>query len=106
MEKDIIAINRDTLKKLILDIYDYRDKLSKILEDAELVVESTKSFYQTADAEEFRKKFKQLSSNFPIFLENIKSYGEDLEKVLSIYKENDLKSVDIFDKMIYDDSVV
>lgn len=100
MNDNIVAINSESLKKLILDIYDYRDKLSKILQDAELVVKSTEIFYKTLDGDEFRKKFEKLSVNFPKILSNLKSYGDDLSIVLSKYKEVNSKSVDIFKKTL------
>ena len=98
MQSNIIGINDESLKKLILDIYDCRDKISKILEDAEIIAESTNLFYKTADGEEFRNQFKKLSANFPVFINNIKSYGEDLEQVLFKYKEISKNAVDIFEK--------
>ena len=93
---DITAINDANLKKLILFIYECRDKISKILEDSEIIVQSTETFYKTADGIEFRNKFNKFSNNFPIVLSNIKSYGLDLEQVLLEYKKTDSKSVDIF----------
>lgn len=98
MKENVIGINDELLKKLILEIYEYRDKVSKLLEDAEILVDSTNSFYNSNDGVNFRNKFKTFSANFPTFLENIRSYGEDLEYVLSTFKKNDIKSVDIFRK--------
>lgn len=97
-DNDVLGINDEKLKKLILDIYDCRDKISKLLQDAEYVAQSTKTFYKTEDGEMFRSRFKKFSSNFPVVLSNVKSYGLDLEKVLFEYKQTDDKSVDIFEK--------
>lgn len=98
MNQNIVGINSENLKKMILYIYECRDKISKILEDSRMIVESTKVYYNTDDGEEFRTKFQKFSSTFPTFLLNIKSYGEDLEKVLQLYKQNDMKSIDLFRK--------
>lgn len=99
IQKDnISAINSEDLKKLILYIYDCRDKLSKILEDSQNIALSTETFYKTMDGDEFREKFQEFSATFSVFLTNIKSYGEDLERVLNKYKYVDLNSIDIFKK--------
>ena len=96
-KSDLISINDEKLKTLILEIYEYRDKISKILEDAELLAESTKTFYDSEDGEKFRTKFNKFSVNFSTFLANIRSYGEDLEVILSRYKDVSAKNVDIFE---------
>lgn len=100
MQENLVAINSENLKKLILDIYEYRDKMSKILEDAELLVQSSKLYYTSKDGDKFREKFKSFSSTFPMFLSNVRSYGQDLENVLQNYKRNDTKSIDIFKKQM------
>lgn len=96
MQENLVAINSESLKKLIIEIYSYRDKMSKILEDAELIAQLSKEYYNSNDGEEFRNKFQKFSSTFPIFLSNIRNYGQDLEFVLQNYKNNDVKSIDIF----------
>ena len=98
MTNKLMGINSDSLKKMILEIYECRDKMSKILDDAEYLVQSTNTYYKTEDGNELRSKFQKFSATFPTFLENIRSYGEDLEEVINIYKKNDLKRVDIFKK--------
>ena len=95
-KSDLISINDEKIKTLILEIYEYRDKISKILDDAEYLVDSTKNFYDSEDGTKFRTKFNEFSTNFSTFLANIKSYGEDLDVVLSKYKEAAVKNVDIF----------
>lgn len=96
MNKDIeiIGINENGLKELILEIYAYRDKMSKILDDAEKIIYNTKEYFNGSDADELRKKFELFSSNFDTFLKNIKSYGEDLENVIDTYKKNERINVD------------
>lgn len=96
-KNDLIAVNDKKIKTLILEIYEYRDKISKILEDAEILADSTKTFYNSEDGNKFRERFSKFSTNFSTFLTNIKSYGEDLENVLHRYKEVTLKNVDIFE---------
>jgi len=93
-----VGINSENLKKLILDITDYRDKISGILNDTMVLADSIKNCYATKDGEEFRIKFDNFSSTFSEFLKNIESYGTDLDFVLTQFKQNDAQSVDIFKK--------
>ncbi len=93
-EVQIIGISEPKLKDLILEIYEYRDKLSKVLDEAKKIMYDTKNYYNGTDADELRRKFELFSSNFDTFLKNVKSYGEDLELVISKYKENERINVD------------
>lgn len=86
------------MERLILEIYDYRDKMSEILNTAESLVYNTKNYYASEDGEKLREKFNEFSSNFSVVLGRIKQYGKDLEDVLTIYKKNSLKNVDVFKK--------
>lgn len=97
MKENLVAVNSEALKKLIIDIYSYRDKMSKILEDAELIAQSSKEYYKSNDGEKFRSEFQKFSSTFPTFLSNIRSYGRDLEIVLEKYRKNDIKTIDFFE---------
>ena len=82
----IIGINSVGLKKLILEIYDYRDKISNILNTSESLIENTTEYYNSLDGIEIRAKFREFSDNFDIFIKNIKSYSDDLEYILSQYQ--------------------
>lgn len=95
-KSDLIAINEEKLKALILEIYEYRDKVSKILDDAEILADSTKLFYDSEDGEKFRQRFNKFSTNFSTFIKNIQSYGEDLNVMLTKHKQMQNKVVDIF----------
>lgn len=95
-DSKILAINEDNLKTMILDIYEYRDRVSKILEEAQILVKAIKSFYNSEDGIEFINKFNDFSLNFPTFLNNIESYAEDLELVLDSYKTATTQTIDLF----------
>ena len=95
MEK-LTGINEQNMKSLILDIYECRDKISKILNDAQFLMEKTKDYYLSEDGDLIRRKFNELCYNNKILLNNIKGYGEDLEKVMFNYKKLGNKTNDIF----------
>lgn len=98
MEAKLVGINSEKMKKLILEIYEYRDKISKILDDSQILIDSTRDYYNSEDADKMREKFKKYSVTFDAFLSNIKSYGSDLEVVLHSYTQINLNSIDNFNK--------
>lgn len=100
MENEI-AIREEKLKKLILEIYDLRDKASKIFNDLEITVSSSANYFNSDDGEKYREKFKLLSQNFPTILSDIESYGQDLEKVILKFSAITSKNVDLFKKEMY-----
>lgn len=95
---NIIGINEQNLKKLILEIYDYRDKMSKIFDSMQTLIFNTKDYYIGQDGDALRSEFAKISSNFDTVLNNVKSYGSDLEFVLSSYKENSVKRLETLKK--------
>ena len=78
-----IGINEEKLDKLILDIYNYCEKINVTLNQVSDVVEDTKVFYTGDVADSFRKKFSLYSSNFLNIRANLCSYADDLIKLKS-----------------------
>lgn len=86
MRYNKIGIDVDSIDKLILDIYNYNDKISKTLNQISEVVDQTKSFYVSSAATDFRNKFNSFSANFPIISKNLISYADDLIKLKNRYQ--------------------
>ena len=95
---DVIGIDKERLKTIIINIYEYRDKINTILNDAQYLIEETKQYYKSEDGDYLRKKFSQFYDNKLIILENIKSYCNDLEQVISDFESSQINVVDIFKK--------
>lgn len=87
MRYNTIGVNLDTVDKLILDIYNYAERASKTLEQISSVVESTKTFYLSEDANNFRAKFSNFETNFKTVNKNLISYAEDLTKLKNKYQD-------------------
>lgn len=81
MKQDVVGINEQILDKLILDIYDYADRINRTLNSIEDVVAGSSSYFNDDVANSFRYKFEQLKLNFPMVNHNILSYANDLVKV-------------------------
>ena len=96
MEK-VIGINEEKMKKLILDIYDYRDKISKILNEIETDFIRCGEYYKSDDGERVKKNLNKICYNFDNCLSIIKNYAVDLEKVLDKYKKDNYKIINVFE---------
>ncbi len=82
----VTGINEYGLRNLILEVYNYRDRISKILTTAEDLVAETKYYYKGEDGDLYRERFKEFSANFSTLLENVKGYGDVLNKVFQDYR--------------------
>lgn len=85
MRQDVIGINEQAIEKLILDVYDYADRINNILNAMDDVVQGTTSYFNDDSSNNFRHKFEQLKINFPIVNHNIQTYGEDLVRLKNNY---------------------
>ena len=76
-ETGIDALVNDTMQ-LAMVINDY---LNKIID----LMDSTKETYQCEAADELRRRFAELSTNFPIVIHNIENYGYSLKRAKDNY---------------------
>lgn len=67
---DTLAV--DTMQ-LAMTVNDY---LNKIID----IMDGTKTYYQSASADELRRKFSELSADFSIVTQNIENYAYSLKK--------------------------
>lgn len=72
------GVNEEKLDKLVIEIYDYADKIKSILNEVDDLVTSTNNFFICDSGTEFRNKFNTLKTNFSNVNGNIISYAEDL----------------------------
>lgn len=90
------GINDEKAKRLIIELYDYADKISILLKDVEDLVNGTKHFYISEDGDDYRKKFVDFSANFSTLLNNLRQNARDINTARQVYRKNDIKNVDIF----------
>lgn len=88
------GINVDSVDKLILDIYNYAERINKTLNQITDVVDRTKTFYNCDAANNYRNKFENFKMNFSTIDKNIKSYAEDLIKLKNRYQNISYQAVE------------
>lgn len=97
MQNDVVGVNEKGIDNLILEIYDYVEKIKGQLNQFEDLVDSTKNFYQSESGENFRNRFVELKDNFQVVNDNILSYSVELSRVkekhygISIDLSNELR---------------
>lgn len=86
MRYNEVGINLDSVDKLILDIYNYAERVNKTLNQISDVVDQTKTFYVCDAADNYRNKFNSFRTNFNVVNKNLVSYAEDLIKLKNRYQ--------------------
>ena len=92
----VIGIKSNNLKTLILDVYAYRDKLAKILDELEKDFYNCKQYYKSDDGEQMAKKFDSMVMEYKSVISLVKNYADDLEKVLQMHKSAEVSASNIF----------
>ena len=68
MRYNEVGINLDSIDKLILDIYNYAERVNKTLNQISDVVDQTKNFYACESADNYRNKFNSFGLNLKLNL--------------------------------------
>ena len=94
MNRDAVGINEDKINSLVLDIYDYIEKINAILSNIDNEMEKTSTCFKFKTGDSLRKKYSDLRANYSIINKNLMGYTEKLIKVKSKTNEfsKDLKT--------------
>lgn len=84
-----VGISNQGIDNLVLNIYDYADRLKKQLDEVESLVYDIPKYYNDQASEGCRKKFDSIKDSFPLIYENVISYADDLIKLKSSLKSKD-----------------
>lgn len=96
MMENISGVNASGLDRLATDIIDYTDKLNKIFNQLQLLVDETNTYFLSDVGNDFRSKFKEQSYYFQEMNQNILSYATDFVKVNASYSKSSMNMADIF----------
>ena len=79
--KDTFGINEARIDKLIMEIFDYANRVNKIFNQADDLIEKSKAFYDCDSGRKFREKYVSLSDNYRTINQNLLSYARELTTV-------------------------
>ncbi len=88
MEKvDVFGINEDKLGKLILDIYDYVERINMIINSVDDIMNDIEQNFKVSDKNILIKKNLYFRDNLINIKNNILSYADELINVKKGYRE-------------------
>lgn len=97
MQEHVNGINEQGLENLAMEIVEYANKANQILNQINLLVDQTSSYFISPEGILYRKKLQEQFMNYQIMCQNILSYANDLVKVKNMYSK---KTIDMIDEII------
>ena len=83
------AIDDEKIKGLCLELQNYVDRMKKIFNDMDSVVDQSKQDWVGANAIEFYGKYDEVQKYYPTIVENMKSYVDEFYSVIQNYQKID-----------------
>lgn len=82
-------INESTMQDLIMEIYDYSDRLSEIFDKMDACIDEIPLYYKAKSSTNLVKYYKDLMKNRSTLINNVKSYATDFTKLLEHLSSTD-----------------
>ena len=98
MKVSAVGVNEDGLKRLILELDEYQEKIQAVyrsLEDCQM--EALKGLNDDA-ASAFLEKYREVGHCFEIVKSNLQTYKDDFQTVIRRYQQTSHDSVDLFEE--------
>ena len=83
-----IGINSAGADVLAKDIMEYSRSAYSSLSTISQLFENSAEFYDSRAGDKLRKKFKRLSENFPILIQNMENYALSIKKAERLYNDH------------------
>lgn len=94
---DIVAgINEDELSSLSLEILDYSDRISEILDKIDSCMDKLPNHYKGSPCTVLINQYNELKPYFSIIKNNIISYSDDLIALIKKMQDNDKTLTTLF----------
>lgn len=93
MLNDKMGINESKINNLMLDIYDYEEQINALFDKITDIMEKSNNSFQSDNADDLRKKYRDFSINYTNIKNNIHDYSDDLSKVKNMYTKKDMAEV-------------
>lgn len=92
---NVSGINEEKLGNLILDIYDYADKVNQILNNIDELILKSNSYFKCDSSDRVRNRYQELTFNFATLKQNMLNCASDLVKAKYRYQgmDGDVKQV-------------
>lgn len=92
---NISGINEVKLDNLVLDIYDYTDKVNQILNNIDELILKSSNYFKCDSSDYIRNRYQQLAFNYTTLKQNMLNCANDLIKVKHHYQniDSDVKQV-------------
>lgn len=86
-DSNISGVNEGAIDNIILQLTQYEERLKKIFSMMENAINDVEQYYRVNSLVALKNKFDDVRCNFPIILNNIEKYIDDLATVKNNYKE-------------------
>lgn len=102
MDSVMLGVKEYELSNLSLEILDYSDRISAILDKIDSRMNDLSAHYQGDSYKELMNYYTELRSSYSTIKDNIISYSDDLAALLIKVKENDKTLASLFDEFTVD----
>ncbi|MBQ8131298.1 MAG: hypothetical protein IJ193_02275 [Bacilli bacterium] len=99
MKQDLIGISEGKIDQLILDSYDYIERLNTILNNISTEINNTSNCLECEAVNELKRKYEEQKAYFSIFSSRLVSYTE---KLLDVKNKSLMKSSEIATQVLKD----
>lgn len=94
MSEQVSGISESGLDKIALEVIESADRISKIFNQLQLLVDETNSYFLSTSGDVFRKKMSEQASYYQTMNQNILSYASDFVNLKTFYRNKTVELVD------------
>ena len=84
--EDLISVNEEAIDKLVLDLYDYSERINNVLNQINDLVNYSSTYFKGQISNDIVGKYNSLKISLENFKRNIYSYSSDLVKVKNQFR--------------------
>lgn len=95
MSEQVSGISESGLDKIVLEVIESADRINKILNQLQLLVDETNSYFLSNSGSIFRKKMAEQASYYQTMSQNILSYASDFVNLKTLYRNRTTELIDV-----------
>jgi len=89
MDNVVEAIREDDLSSTTIELLDKVDDISVLFDKLDSCIEKLPNYFQGEPSKELMQKYSELSSNYSVILDNLRTYPDDLTALIRKMSETD-----------------